>query len=114
MRATVASREQTHAWELRTAWGLGRETIVLLDPDRADVMRIRGYVSRVSPTGAWALMEDAGVDAAGRPCAIQFLCAHVLGVRRPHFHEDAPRPDLDRFKPKRLETNPDQLPLFEE
>lgn len=87
--------------------------IVLLDPERTDVMRIRGYVARVAPTGAFAEMVD-GEDAAGRPCRITLLCEHVLSIRRPHFHEDAPRPDLDRFKPKRPEANPFQLELFEE
>lgn len=79
-------------WELRTAWGACRETIVILTSPRAGVRpavpgvmgapadraRVRGYVTSVAATGAYALLWD-GVGETHIPCAL------VADVRRPYF-----------------------------
>ncbi|HEX7088688.1 MAG TPA: hypothetical protein VF192_01050 [Longimicrobiales bacterium] len=81
----VASREQAHAWDLRGAWAGRRAVVVRLDPDRAAIGRLAGYVEHVAPSGAFAVIAD--LDAG----EVHFPCALVLSVRRPHFHEPADR-----------------------
>lgn len=99
----LASPEQAYAWELRTAWALGREVILVLEGTL--LPRVRGFVARVATSGAFVMMDDG----LGEP--IHVPCRCILAIRSPHFHEgDAPR---DRPRPAR-ETFPGQLPLFEE
>lgn len=103
----VATTEQAWAWELRTAWALGREVVVVLDGQEE---RVRGYVTHVSPSGAYAL-----VDVDRFPQDLHVPCALVLTVRHPHFHEDGP-PKPDRPAPRfrgMPEPDPNQLELFE-
>lgn len=81
-------REQDAAWELRTAWALGREVVLRLDAERCTVPRVRGTVSHVAPTGAFVLMRDEREGDLHVPCSL------ILAIRRPHFTEplDAPEP----------------------
>lgn len=102
----VATREQAWAWELRTAWGLGREVVVVLEGQQE---RVRGYVTHVAPTGAYAT-----VDVEKLPQDLHVPCALVLTVRHPHFHEDGPAgPDrpAPRFRGM-PEPDPNQLTLW--
>jgi hypothetical protein len=71
-----ARLERVCAWELRTAWALRRE-VVLVMGERG---RVRGYVQHVAPTDAFALVWD-GRGEVHLPCAL------VATVRRPHFSE---------------------------
>lgn len=46
-------------WDLRTAWASGRRVALTLE--RADLDRIEGVVTRVSPTGAYATVGSVHV-----------------------------------------------------
>lgn len=96
--------EQAIAWELRGAWGSGREVSIRLNEALHPVVpRVRGRVVFVSVTGAYALVSDGGGDPWHVPCAA------VLAVRRPHFSEP-----LDRLTAERAEVFPGQLELLPE
>src|SRR5258708_2874420 len=82
---SLASREQAHAWELRTAWALGREIVLVLDPEFTELPRVRGTVAGVAVTGAFVLVNDG---LSGGP--IHVPCLAILAIRRPHFTEDPP------------------------
>lgn len=99
----LASREQTHAWELRTAWALGREVALVLDPDHCTPERVRGLVVRVAPSGTAAWLDDGGAEPLHIPCEA------VLAIRAPHFHEDG---DRARRHGKRYAPPPGQLAMF--
>jgi hypothetical protein len=75
-RSRIATSEQAHAWELRTAWALGREVLLILE-EPAEPPRVRGYVSWVATTGACVLVDDGlGED-------LHVPVIHVLTVGRP-------------------------------
>lgn len=101
----VASREQAHAWDLRGAWAGRRPVVVRLDGERVEVDRLAGYVEHVSPSGAYAVVDDLDRGEVHFPCAV------VLAVIRPHFHEPGAA-DLLAARPSRgpaLAVPPGQL-----
>lgn len=76
-----AVRESAVAWDLRGALAGGWEVVLALPRRR----RVRGYVTHVAPTDAFALVWD-GAGELHVPLGL------VRSVRRPHFHEDAGAP----------------------
>lgn len=114
--SAVATQEQAWAWELRTAWALGREVIIVLEDDGQPLPKehVRGYVTHVAPTDAFAVLDVVAQEENELGGKLHVPCALVLTVRRPHFHEDGPaRPDrpAPRFKGM-PEPNPDQLAFW--
>lgn len=101
--SVLASREQAHAWDLRSAWATQREVVVVLD-EGCLIPRVRGTVEHVAPTGAFVRIHDGAATPWHVPCAL------ILAVRKPHFHEPLDEPvqlALD------VEPMPGQMPLFE-
>jgi hypothetical protein len=84
----LATRESAAAWELRTAWASRRVIVILLDPAVAAFTRLAGWVERVSPTDALAVLETLDGERVDVPCSA------VLSLRRPHFTEPEDRPAL--------------------
>lgn len=75
MSATLQSTEGARAWELRAAWALGREVLLVLEePARPE--RVRGYVVWVAPTGAVVRIDDG----LGEPLHVPV--ARILTVAR--------------------------------
>lgn len=109
MRDDIQARESAAAWSLRAAWG-GRWPVVVRLDERAVLPRVSGYVEHVAASGAFVLLEELD----GEP--IHVPCAHVLSVRRPHFHEPGDRRALaapDRGPRETvLDTFPGQLSLL--
>jgi hypothetical protein len=67
----LARTEQATAWELRAAWGIGQHVRLTLT-ERAMIRTIVGRVSRVSVTGAFAVVDGWHVPivevlAVGKP-----------------------------------------------
>lgn len=102
----LATREQQWAWDLRAAWAGGWQVALVMDED-CSPRRLKGFVARVVPTGAYALLEAEGT-------VYHVPCASILTVRRPHFHEDGPPSAPARLRPQKEELPPGQLALFEE
>jgi hypothetical protein len=69
---TLQRSEHAMAWELRTAWALGRPVVLTLT-ERCIVRRIEGRVERVAVTGAFVVLEGWHVPLLD-----------VLSVRSPH------------------------------
>lgn len=69
--------ESSAAWELRGAWAAQREVALSLRGEA----RLRGYVTHVAPTDAFALLWDGALE-------VHVPCALVRAVRSPHFHEE--------------------------
>lgn len=101
----LATLEQQWAWDLRAAWAAGWQVAVVMDED-CEHRRLKGFITRVVPTGAYALL-DVGGDVYHLPCA------SILTVRRPHFHEDGPSAPM-HLRPQKKELPAGQLALFEE
>lgn len=78
-RPKPAKREQSTAWELRTAWGTQKEVRLTLTK-RCVLRTIVGRVSRVSVTGAFAIVDGWHVP-----------CAEVRGTGKPTIE------DRDRY-----------------
>jgi hypothetical protein len=113
----LSPQEHQWVWELRTFWAKGRELIAVLDPEWAGVPRVRGYVLAVAPTGASCRIDDGGVSVSldGREVVgLHVPVAAILNLRRPHYHEDGEAARPDRGAPRRAETIPGQLDLFED
>lgn len=67
----LARTEQATAWELRAAWGVAQDVRLTLT-ERAIIRTIVGRVSRVSVTGAFAVVDGwhvpiVDVLAVGKP-----------------------------------------------
>ena len=71
----VAKREQSTAWDLRSAWGTGRDVRLTLTK-RCMVATVVGRVSYVSVTGAFAVVDGWHVP-----------CADVRGIGRPTIED---------------------------
>jgi hypothetical protein len=108
--------ESAVAWELRTAWAKLREVVVIMVPPRAETVgakgapadrdRVRGYVTSVSPTDAFALMWD-GKDTAHVPLGL------VVAVRRPHYQEPLDGKPVPPPPPREAQIlAPEQMQLF--
>lgn len=98
----LATREQAWAWDLRAAWAGGWAVSVVLEKECVPP-RVRGWVSFVSSTGAFAEIDGVHVP-----------CARILTVRRPHFHEKLDGDGPSDLRPRRVDPLPGQLNLFEE
>lgn len=72
-----AKREQSTAWDLRTAWG-GRRDVRLTLSERCMIRTIVGKVSAVSVTGAFATIDGWHIPLV-----------EVLGVGRPTLDDHA-------------------------
>lgn len=79
----VARREQTVAWQLRDAW-MDRSKIRLTLTERCILRTIVGQVSKVSVTGAFAVVDGWHVP-----------CVEVLGTGKPTIE------DFDRYTEER-------------
>lgn len=107
MDAEVRLTESAAAWELRTAWALRREVIVVLSKP-AWLPRFRGLVEHVSATDSHA--ELIGADGGFLHVPLWVVAA----VRRPHFHEDGPAAPRRRYPEERPRVTiqlPGQLSL---
>lgn len=112
MRGVLAARESAAAWDLRGAWASRRVVVLALDPDRAVLPRIEGYVEHVAASNAFAEILELDGGEISVPCAV------ILSVRRPHFQEPADAgallaPDLGRRETV-LDRYPGQLSLLPE
>lgn len=79
---------------------MGREVVLVLDSEWAEIPRVAGRIVRVATTGTFALVDDGGATAIHVPLAV------VLAVRRPHFTEP-----LDTCEPVPPDTLDGQLVL---
>lgn len=70
-----AKREQSTAWELRGYWASGREVRVTLGK-HCMIQTIVGLVTRVSVTGAFAILDGWHVP-----------CAEILATGRPTIQD---------------------------
>jgi hypothetical protein len=89
------------AWELRSAWALGRRISVTIA--HADEDRLEGTVRAVSASDAYAVV-------AGRHVPLE----RVLAVHRPSRLGDSTAGVKDRFDgrvPRRARHDPAQMPL---
>lgn len=90
------------AWELRGAWSTGRRVALSL---AADVVRVEGWVSSVSPTGGYAVVAGLHVPLS-----------RVLAVHRPSrlgdstYREGSGEPWTGTLPPG-IRRDPDQLRL---
>lgn len=71
----VAKREQSTAWDLRAAWGLGRDVRLTLTK-RCMIATVVGRVTYVSVTGAFAVVDGWHIP-----------CADVRGIGRPTIED---------------------------
>jgi hypothetical protein len=97
-----APLESQIAWELRGCWAGFREVGLSLRGGR----RIRGYVTHVAVTDAFALVWDGTGD-------IHVPLVLVLAVHRPHFHEATWGPAVPPpLRPEPIEAGSGQMSLF--
>lgn len=77
MSRKIALSEQNTAWDLRSAWGT-RHSVRLTMSDRCMIRTIVGRVTRVSVTGAFAIIDGWHIP-----------CDEVQGIGKPTLEDHA-------------------------
>jgi hypothetical protein len=84
--SVIERPEQAVAWELRGAWASGKILVFSLS-ERCEPQRVEGRVRRVSPTGAFVVIEERTTAGFGRRWHVPTV--DVLATLSPHYSMEA-------------------------